>query len=90
MSQKVELTELADQLVGPRFKIFVVIVLVPYMYGALLVKHVAGSESLMQSISFNLYKDRHMIEEKLSVDPYLLGLCAFAACTLAFTFGNIE
>ena len=31
-----------------------------------------------------------MIEQKLPVDPYFLGLLAFAGCTWAFTFGNIE
>ena len=60
------------------------------MYGALLVKHVAGSESLIQSISFNIYKDRMALKKKSSIDPYLIGLFAFSLCTLGFTFGNIE
>ena len=90
VAKKQELSELANELFGSGLQFFVVLVLVPYMYGALLVKHVAGSESLIQSISFNIYKDRMALKKKSSIDPYLIGLFAFSLCTLGFTFGNIE
>ena len=47
VGKKQELSELAKELSGDWLQSLVVFVLVPYMYGALLVKHVAGSESLV-------------------------------------------
>jgi hypothetical protein len=61
-----------------------------YFIGAVLLKSIAGSESLCESISSTIYGDRMVLLESETLDFYKMGSILFFIVTLSFTFGNIE
>lgn len=71
-------------------RFFVSFVVSTYFIGAVLLKSIAGSESLNESVSSTLYGDRFVLLESVNYDWYRMGSLLFFTITLAFTFGNIE
>ena len=63
-----------------------------YMYGAMLLKYVAGSKSMVEAVSFLVcdLEQPHCLVENLPIDPYIFGIFIFGFFALAFSFGNIE
>ena len=60
------------------------------MYGAMWLKYVAGSKSLVEGVSVTLYNEKDMLEEKIGFDPYYIAILLFATISIYFSFGNIE
>ena len=87
--QKLELGVMADRVASPWLKYTIMTVLVFYMYGAMCLKYVAGAESLYQGISFIVYKDINVMEEKYPW-VYYASIAVFGGLSLAFSFGDIE
>ena len=85
-----EIGTLADDHLNSLSKRLILVLLSVYMFGAMILKAVAGSESLIESVSFNIYGDRYQLEEETRANPYYVGLVIYCVFTLAFTFGNIE
>ena len=88
--KKIELGKLAERFCAPWIKVFVMIILVIYMYGAMCLKYSSGAESFVQAISFTIYKDAKKWESISPFDPYYLGIIVFGGLSLLFSFGNIE
>lgn len=88
--QKLEIGLMADDFV-PRWAKFVIIFLmIVYMYGAMILKYVAGSESLVKGVSVTLFGHEKSLEHKIGFDPYYIGVILFATFSIYFSFGNIE
>lgn len=88
--QKIEIGKLAERFCAQWIKIFLMVILVVYMYGAMCLKYASGAESFVQAISFTIYKDAEKWTEISPVDPYYLGIVIFGGLSLLFSFGNIE
>lgn len=70
---------------------FVIVVLIIYMYGAMTLKYVAGAESCIEGVSMTIFGDQNKLEEIMApFDPYYLGLALFGGLSIVFSFGNIE
>jgi len=59
IKRKVEFAWFSQQYLGHCAKLITLTVLTIYFSGAIMLKAVAGSESLIQSLSFSLYGDRY-------------------------------
>lgn len=64
MREKIEYGTIAQVMYGTGMKVFVIIVILVYMYGALSLKFVSGAESLEQAVSVIIYKDKCEWEKK--------------------------
>ena len=85
--KKLELGVMADRIAYPWVKVTMMIILIVYMYGAMMLKYVAGAESLYQGLSFliegNMYEwDSYWV--------YIVSLLIFWAMSTACAFGDIE
>jgi hypothetical protein len=72
------------------FKVFVMIILIIYMYGAMSLKYVSGAESLIEAISFIFHEDSCYLFDTMKFNPYYIGIFVFGFLSIAFSFGNIE
>lgn len=90
--QKVEIGKVAQDHGTPAIRVFVIIVMVIYMYGAMCLKYVSGAESFVKAVNSIIYPHDPKGWEKAwpDFDPYYVGLLIFAGLSLAFSFGNIE
>ncbi len=89
--EKIEIGKLVDTFCAQWIKVFLMIILVIYMYGAMCLKYASGAESFVQAVSFTLYKDANAWANKWpEFDPYYLGIILFGTFSLIFSFGNIE
>jgi len=95
MREKIEFGVLSQILYGAGLRIFCVIVIIIYMYGALSLKFVSGAVSFEQAVSHIIFS-----EDKVgcywhhvwypTFDPYYVGLILFGFFSCAFSFGDIE
>ena len=90
IDQKVELGIMAEQHIGTWFKIVVMVILIIYMYGAMILKYVAGAKSFVEGVSMTIYGDQKELEERLFMDPYYIGIAIFMVLSVMFSLGNIE
>ena len=81
---------MAEDHCAPWVKVVMMIILTLYMYGAMCTKYVSGAESFVEAISFTFYNDKCAWEERISIDPYYIGIIVFGVLSLIFCFGNIE
>ena len=89
--QKIELGIIAEDHCAQWVKIFILVILIIYMYGAMSLKYVSGAESFVEALSFMFYNNQCTLYEKMApFDPYYLGIIVFGALSLGFSFGNIE
>jgi len=70
--------------------IFSMIILVLFMLGGMLVKCISSCLSLTKALSFALYGNLDIINEKWGFDVYYLSLFIFACIATGFALGNIE
>jgi hypothetical protein len=56
--QKIEIGILAEKVGRPWLKVFIIIVMSLYMYGALCLKYVGGAQSLNAGIAFTIWGDK--------------------------------
>ena len=61
-----------------------------YIYGAICLKFVSGSESFEAGIAFTFWDNKQGLRDWLGYDPYYMGLFVFGFFSLYFSFGNIE
>lgn len=89
--EKIEIGKLADIFCAQWIKVFLMIILVIYMYGAMCLKYASGAESFVQAVSFTIYHDAGEWARRWpNFDPYYLGIIIFGSLSLVFSFGNIE
>lgn len=88
--QKLEIGMMAQDFVPKWVKYVLLFALILYMYGAMCLKYVAGSKSLIEGVSVTLYHDKEMLERKIGFDPYFIGIFIFGSISIYFSFGNIE
>lgn len=88
--EKVELGRMVERFCAPWIKIFVMVVLVIYMYGAMCLKYASGAASFVTAISYMIYNDPDEWKKEFPFDPYYLGILIFGSLSLFFCFGNIE
>ena len=82
---------IADDHCADWIKIVMLLILIVYMYGAMILKYVSGAESFVLAISFTFFGSIDAWEKAWpGFDPYYLGLIIFASLSLVFCFGNIE
>jgi hypothetical protein len=72
------------------FKVFVMVILIIYMYGAMSLKYVSGAESLIEAISFIFNQDSCYLFDTMAFNPYYIGIFVFGFLSIMFSFGNIE
>ena len=70
-------------------KVFIIVILNVYMYGAMCLKYVSGAESLYQGISFMAYGKLTTLEDKFP-GIYYICIVIFGALSIGFSFGDIE
>ena len=90
IDQKVELGIMAEQHIGTWFKIVVMVILIIYMYGAMILKYVAGAQSFVEGVSMTIYGDQEKLEDVMPVDPYYIGIATFMVRSVVFSLGSIE
>lgn len=92
MRKKIEYSTCGLIFYGNGLKIFVVLMILVYMYGAIALKYVSGAESFEYAVSFIVYKDVCGWRKAWfgAFDPYYFGLFAFVFFSCAFSFGNID
>lgn len=71
-------------------KVFVLSVIIIYMYGAMILKYVAGSESFVEGVSMTIFGAQDELKEKMPFDPYYIGLFVFGFFSVLFSLGNLE
>lgn len=90
IDQKIELGSLCDDHFTKAMKMFVIIIVGLYMYGAMILKYVAGAESMAEGISFTMFGHEARIDEILGFRFYYVCLFVFFSATMFFSLGNIE
>jgi hypothetical protein len=55
--EKIEIGKLLDTFCEKWIKVFLMVIMVIYMYGAICLKYASSAESFVQAVSFTLYKD---------------------------------
>ena len=88
--QKLEFGALAADHSHKYFRYAVFAVLIIYVYGAMLLKYVAGAKSFAEGMSMTIYGNTDTLKEKLFIDPYYLGIIIFGVLSTFFSLGNIE
>lgn len=88
--QKLEIGAMASDLIPVWLKYIMFFFLILYMYGAMCLKYVAGSKSMVEGISVTIFGDVHSLEHKIHFDPYYIAIFIFAGISIYFSFGNIE
>ena len=88
--QKLEIGHLSQELLPIWVKYVILFFLMVYMYGAMCLKYVAGSKSMVEGLSITIYNDKDMLEEKIGFDPYYIAILLFGTISIYFSFGNIE
>jgi hypothetical protein len=88
--EKVELGRMAERFCATWIKNGMMVILVIYMYGAMCLKYASGAASFVTAISYMMYQDADRWKYEFPFDPYYLGIMIFGACSLFFSFGNIE
>lgn len=72
-------------------KVFFIVIMTIYMYGAICLKFVGGAESFVSGINHTFWvHDSKGFENWIGFDPYYFGLLVFGFFSLYFSFGNIE
>ena len=73
-------------------RIFTIVILLIYIYGAIAIKYAAGSVSFVEGVSQTIYGDKDEFTRRLEgiIDPYNIGLLVFFLIVMAFSLGNIE
>lgn len=88
--QKIEIGIMSERIANDGWKIFFIIIIIIYMYGAICLKYVSGAESFVSGISYTFWKNDDGFHKWLGFDPYYLGILIFGFLSLYFSFGNIE
>lgn len=87
--EKLELGVIADRVSKPWFKVFFIVVLITYVYGALSLKYVTGAQSLYQGISFIVYDSEGTLYTEAPW-VYYVSVAFFGFFAILFSFGDIE
>jgi len=90
IKKKIELYSLCRTFVGPVITTISMVVLLFYMTGNMIIKCVSSCISLTRAISYALYEDLDIIDEKWGFDPYYIAVILFAIVATFFSLGNIE
>lgn len=88
--KKIEIGVVAMEVSNKSVKIFIVVILSIYMYGAICLKYVSGAKSLNVALSYTFWSDAEAFQNKIGFDPYYLCLAFFGFFSIYFSFGNIE
>lgn len=81
---------MAERIANDYWKIFFIVIMVIYMYGALCLKYISGAESFVSGVSFTFWGDDDGFNKWLGFDAYYFGIIIFGFFSLYFSFGNIE
>lgn len=87
--EKLEIGTIIERVGEPLAKTVFITVLIIYVYGALSLKYVAGSESFYQGISFLIWGNETSIERYIP-GAYYWSIAIFGTLSCAFSFGDIE
>jgi len=88
--QKIEIGIVADRVGNPGLKIFIIVIMSIYMYGAICLKFVSGAISFVDATSRIFWGTADGFQKALGFDPYYFGIAIFGFFSLLFSFGNIE
>ena len=90
IKRKFELYSLCKTFGGNWLTIISMLILIMYMVGNLVVKCISSCLSLTEAVSYALYGDLEIINEKWGFDPYFISVIIFALIATVFSLGNIE
>ena len=68
--KKIEIGVVAMEVSNKSVKIFIVVILSIYMYGAICLKYVSGAKSLNVALSYTFWSDAEAFQNKIGFDPY--------------------
>lgn len=88
--EKFEIGSMCDFHLHTVAKYVFIIIIALYMYGAMILKYVAGAKSLSEGISFTIFGHTNTMDEKLGFEFYYICLLIFFGLTMCFSLGNIE
>lgn len=87
--EKLELGILAERISYPWVKNCIMVILVIYVYGAMSLKYVTGSESLIYGLSFIFTGSEGTWFNEFPW-IYYVSIAIFACLCIGFSFGDIE
>eukprot|EP00826_Nyctotherus_ovalis_P021729 TRINITY_DN1706_c0_g1_i7.p2 TRINITY_DN1706_c0_g1~~TRINITY_DN1706_c0_g1_i7.p2 ORF type:complete len:342 (-),score=81.12 TRINITY_DN1706_c0_g1_i7:543-1568(-) len=90
IKKKIELYSLCKTFIGPVLTTISMVILIFYTAGNMIVKCVSSCVSLTRAVSYALYGDLDIIDEKWGFDPYYIAVVVFAIIATFFSLGNIE
>ena len=85
--KKLELGEMALRIAEPWVKVAMMVILAIYMYGAMMLKYVAGAQSMYQGMAFLITTDMYAYDKYW---VYCMCIGMFWALSTACCFGDIE